>query len=190
MPANPFPMTLPGGVALLGEPCAGALQEQRAALAHLLSAFGWPEIRRSAEGKPLLEKGHCSLSHGGGWVTAARGEAPVGIDVEAPGPRLEKVRRRFVGPEDHSVVHHFGDGLATLCRLWTAKEAVYKVFGSGVDFLSGIEWLDVHDHGATVRARAQDQRLELIWMHLTEPEAWVAVAFMEDPIPPARIQPA
>ena len=185
MPESPFPMTLPGGAMLMGEPCAGGLGAQRAALAGMTGREGWPEITRNAHGKPLFsagatEHGHCSLSHGGGWVIAARAPVAIGVDVEAPAERLEKVRRRFVGPLDQAVIGHFGDSLDTLCRLWTAKEAAFKVFGTGVDFLTGLQWTQVGDHGATVQATVQGALLDIRWCRLATPDAWMAVALVRE----------
>lgn len=112
---------------------------------------------------------------------------PIGIDVEAPGERLARVRRRFAGPADIPVLEQFGDNLDTLCRLWTAKEAAFKVFGTGLDFMTGLEWHDLHDghdgHDghAVVWAPVQAQHLHITWRQLLNPAAWLAVA-----IPPAR----
>lgn len=78
-------------------------------------------------GKPLLAgyDGHISISHGGGIAIVARNDhTPIGIDIEAPRPQLERVMRRFVGDKDFMR----GDRplLDWLLALWTAKEAVYK----------------------------------------------------------------
>ena len=100
----------------------------------------------------------------------------IGVDVEAPAERLEKVRRRFVGPLDQAVIGHFGDSRDTLCRLWTAKEAAFKVFGTGVDFLTGLQWTRVGDHDATAKATVQGALLDIRWQKLATPDAWVAVA--------------
>lgn len=161
---------------LIGEPCSGDLNTQRKALSALMDRSGWPATEKNGLGQPVLPTGFCSLSHGGGWVVGACSEAPIGIDVEAAGQRLEKVRRRFAGPADQPVLDHFGDSLDTLCRLWTAKEAVFKVFGTGVDFLTGLEWTEVTDSMARVKAVAQNVELELLWHHLQDPQAWMAVA--------------
>ena len=174
-------MTLPGGAVLIGEPCAGKLEAQRAALKALWHRQGWPHWQHLDSGKPVLTapRDHCSLSHGGGWVAAVRAPLPVGIDVEAPGERLERTRRRYAGPADTPVLAQFGDNLDTLCRLWTAKEAAFKVFGTGVDFLTGLEWLKIGDDKAEVRLTAQAQHLQICWFRLDQPEAWLAVATSE-----------
>ena len=79
---------------------------------------------------------------------------------------------------DGLVAHQFGDALDTLCRLWTAKEAVFKAFGTGVDFLTGIAWTQVSDDGARLIAVQHDVELILRWEALDGPEAttWMALA--------------
>ena len=177
-------MTLHGGAVLMGEPCAGDLGAQRAAMAGMTGREGWPEITRNTHGKPQFSAretvhGQCTLSHGGGGAIAARAPVAIGIDVEAPEVRLEKVRRRFVGPLDQAVINHFGDSLDTLCRLWSAKGAAFKVFGTGVDFLTGLQWPQVGDHGATAKATVQGALLDIRWCRLATPDAWMAVALAQ-----------
>ena len=173
-------MTLPEGAVLIAEPCVGKLEVQRTALKALWNRQGWPEWQHLANGKPVLAAPHehCSLSHGGGWVAATLSPVPIGIDVEAPGERLERARRRYAGPADQLVFEHFGDNLDTLCRLWTAKEAAFKVMGTGVDFLTGLEWLEVHPDHAEVKLTAQSHHLRISWNRLNHPKAWLATAVM------------
>lgn len=163
---------------LIARQASGTLTEQRAALAALMVDAGWPEPTREDSGRPRIGDGFCSLSHGGSWVVAVRGDRPVGVDVEGATERLRKVRARFVGPADQPVLEPFGDTLDTLCRLWTAKEAVFKAFGTGVDFLTGIEWTQVSDDGARLIAVQHDVELILRWEALDGPEAttWMALA--------------
>ena len=176
MPEKPLSMTLADHAALIGEPCEGPISDQRALTDALLQRSGWPKPSKLPNGKPIVEHGHCSVSHGGGWVFAAHSPVPIGIDVEAATPRLQKARRRFVGPADQPVLDFFGDNLDTLCRLWTAKEAAFKVFGSGLDFLTGLEWKAVNSHSARATATVQGMDLDISWQQLSSPTAWLAVA--------------
>ena len=173
-------MPLGGQAALIGEPCNGPLAEQRATLDALLRRSEWPIPSKLPNGKPILDHGHCSLSHGGGWVIAAQSQVPIGIDVEATAPRLQKARRRFVGPADQPVLDVFGDNPDTLCKLWTAKEAAFKVFGSGLDFLTGLKWQSVDGHSARAMATRQRIKLDISWQQLTGPTAWLAIALRSD----------
>lgn len=151
---------------VIGCPALGDVNKQRTALTQLLQQKGWPVPEREGTGRPRMGDRFCSLTHGGGWALATRSDHPIGIDVEAANARLERTRRRFVGPMDQPVVDWFGDNLDALCRLWTAKEAAYKTFGSGVDFLTGLQWVDVHEHGAQLLALKQNTALTLHWRTL------------------------
>ncbi len=175
-------MTLATQAALIGEPCNGPLSEQRATLDALLRRSEWPKPSRLPNGKPIFDDAHCSFSHGGGWVFAAQSALPIGIDVEAAAPRLQNARRRYVGPADRPVLEAFGDNLDTLCKLWTAKEAAFKVFGSGLDFLTGLEWRSVSPDSARALATTQGVMLDISWQQLTDPKAWIAVAIQHPPV--------
>ena len=166
------------GCPLLAKQCTGTLAQQRAGMTQLLAEAGWPTPTKKETGQPRMGNQFCSLSHGGGWVAAVRGDRPVGIDVEAATDRLLRTRGRFVGSADQLVLNRFEDNIDTLCRIWTAKEAVFKAFGTGVDFLRGIEWTEVSTDGACVLATAQDVSLELRWVPLFGEAAttWLAIA--------------
>ena len=176
MPESRLLMALAHNAALIGEPCGGPISTQRAALKAMMDRAKWPEPTRLANGKPVVNEGHCSLSHGGGWVIAAQSPLPIGVDVEAVEERLERARRRFVGPQDQPVIDVMGDNLGTLCRIWTAKEAAFKVFGTGVDFLTGLRWENVGTEAATATAVDQGVTLDITWYTLADPKAVLAVA--------------
>jgi len=169
------------GCDIVARAASGLLAAQRSALAALIDEAGWAAPTKEETGRPRLGEDHCSLSHGGGWVVAARCARPVGVDVEQASERLHRVRRRFVGPADQPVLDAFGDDLDTLCRLWTAKEAVYKVFGTSVDFLTGIEWQHVNAEGARLTALQHGTPVDLHWKRLGKPGggAWLAVAAVQ-----------
>ena len=166
------------GCSLVAKECKGTLAQQRHGLAQLLAESSWPAPTKEKTGRPRMGHQFCSLSHGGGWVAAVRGNRAVGIDVEGATTRLNRVRKKFVGSADQPVFTRFEDNLDTLCRLWTAKEAVFKAFGTGVDFLTGIEWNEVSEESALVTATAQCVTLDLKWVPLKGEEwtTWLAIA--------------
>ena len=175
---RPFIPTILNDYKLIAKESTGTLAQQRLGLTQLLVDAGWPAPTKEDSGRPRMGNAFCSLSHGGGWVAAVRGNRPVGVDVEGATERLKRARRKFVGSADQPILNHFGDNLNTLCRLWTAKEAVFKAFGTGVDFLTGIEWNEVSTDGARLTATTQGVCLELKWMQLQGKTgtAWLAVA--------------
>ena len=184
MPGISFSMPLPDSPhPVVGCPVEGDIRAQRAAMAQLLAQAGWPTPRKEDSGRPRMANAHCSLSHGGGWAVAARHTRPIGVDVEAASDRLLKVAARFCAPADQPVLDHFGEGMETLCRLWTAKEAVFKAFGTSVDFLTGIRWTEVGDDTARLTAVQHTCDLELRWIRMPQSTApapvWLAVAVAE-----------
>ncbi len=90
------------------------------------------EIRTNPEGKPFFHDCELSfnLSHSGGTVVAAFSTGPVGIDIETPGRQRDylAIARRFFHPDEVGSLASEDDFL----RLWTAKEAMLKLAGSGL----------------------------------------------------------
>ena len=184
MPGIPFSMPLSDALhPLVGCPVDGPIDAQRAALAQLCAEAGWPEVHKEDSGRPRVGQAFCSLSHGGGWALAARHPRPIGIDVEAESERLFRVRSRFCGPLDAPVTDCFGDGAEALCRLWTAKEAAFKAFGTAVDFLTGLEWTEVTETGARIHALQHGRQLDLQWTCMPgDRPVWLAVAIADPDI--------
>lgn len=82
-------------------------------------------------GKPFLGSGSrmISLSHTAEYAAAAVSETlPVGIDIERIQDRLERVKERFL-QESETGMLPAGNLHERLALLWTAKEAVYKLYG-------------------------------------------------------------
>ena len=80
-------------------------------------------------GKPHLR--HCdwsvSIAHGYPYAVAALNQhGPVGIDIEKPRTQLQKIASRFLNEQEIQLA---GDDLDKLCHYWTAKEALYKIYG-------------------------------------------------------------
>ncbi len=98
--------------------------------------------------KPYLpnEAYHFSISHCGDYAAAIVSSTDqVGIDIEIPVPTVEKIRQKFLHPEELALLEQLytaDDKPAdrspwhrSLTTLWSAKEAVFKWYGKGkVDF--------------------------------------------------------
>jgi phosphopantetheinyl transferase len=86
----------------------------------------------SASGKPFFENAdlHFNVSHSGGVVVAAFSGSPVGIDIEVPGRcrDFSEIARRFFHPDEAERC----SGEDEFLRLWTAKEAMLKLAGTGL----------------------------------------------------------
>lgn len=107
----------------------------RVLLYHLLEKE--KRIEYFSSGRPYLSD-EClfiSISHTQGYVALALSEImPIGIDIERYGTKINKVKDRIVGIEEHA------DSLYELLLHWSAKESVFKVLDtSGVDFIKHLK---------------------------------------------------
>ncbi len=103
--------------------------------------------------KPYLANDayHFSISHCGDYAAAIVSSAErVGIDIEIPTYKVERIRHKFLHPQELQILEQYypKDNLPatdspyyrTLTTLWSAKEAVFKWYGKGeVDFSEHIQ---------------------------------------------------
>lgn len=86
-------------------------------------------IRKDEYGKPFLIDSayHISISHSYPMVVCAiHLERPCGIDIESSRPQLLKIKHKFLNEAELAFC---GDDLSRLCLHWSAKEALYKIYG-------------------------------------------------------------
>jgi phosphopantetheinyl transferase len=109
-------------------------------LPFLVPGFPNEEIEIADTRKPFLpnEQYHFSISHCNKYAAAIVSSSQrVGIDVELITPRLQKIKTKFLHPEELRFVNSQRESqqLSLLSILWSAKEAMYKWYGAGeVDF--------------------------------------------------------
>jgi len=133
-------------------------------------------VSTSAAGKPYFENAdlHFNVSHSGGVVVAAFSGSPVGIDIEVPGRCRDvvEIARRFFHPDEAERCSCEDEFL----RLWTAKEAMLKLAGTGLsggiaDARPGVDgrgevggrgvWIQRFRVGSCVGAVASFERFEV-----------------------------
>ena len=122
-------------------------------LQYLFPDFPYELIQIADTRKPFLpgEQFHFSISHCGDYaaVIVSRNQR-VGIDIEIPVPKIETVLYKFLSAKELekfqlvNQVKASGPQLPTL--LWSAKESVFKWYGSGgVDFRRQIQLQKQHE---------------------------------------------
>lgn len=96
------------------------------------------------EGKPYLNNGsyHISLSHSGKWMAVMiHPTKQVGIDIECPTDKIQKVYKRFLS-ETEQLELSGGKDIKQLQIAWSAKEALYKIIGKeAIDFANQLQLL-------------------------------------------------
>lgn len=93
--------------------------------------FGDAEIQYGEFGKPYLTDNkdvHFSLSHSAQQVVCAVADSAVGVDIQPLSPIRPAVLKRCVTAEEQKWI---GDSTERFTRLWTMKEAVVKMTGTG-----------------------------------------------------------
>jgi phosphopantetheinyl transferase len=117
-------------------------------LTELFTDFPLEEILIADTRKPYLadEKFHFSISHFGHYAAAIVSSSHrVGVDVEKPGPAIEKIRHKFLSPFELDKalegMEEPGQQLRRLTLLWSAKESIFKWYSLGnVNFKEHIRW--------------------------------------------------
>jgi len=103
-------------------------------------------ILYKSTGKPYLSQGFLSMTHSHKRVVIAYSPVKeVGVDIELISPKIEKVKHKFLHPNDNY------KNLKDLTILWTIKEAVYKLFdGDDLFFMDNVEVKDLASQIAEV----------------------------------------
>lgn len=111
-------------------------------LTHLFPGFPLELVKIADTRKPFLEDEsyHFSISHCSDFAAAiVSRNRRVGIDIEVPGSKVEKIRHKFLHPGELQVISEIQsndlDQQRALTTYWSCKEAVFKWWSyGGVDF--------------------------------------------------------
>jgi len=103
----------------------------RLLIQHLVEKLGesFTGIYKDAFGKPHLIDLPYSISIAHCFPFAAgiiHKDQSTGIDIEQPRDKLLHIRHKFLSEKEAEVA---GTDLETLCKYWTAKEVLYKIYG-------------------------------------------------------------
>lgn len=120
--------------------------------------FGGKRLTYLANGKPMVENGNISISHSGSRVVMMKSEIPCGIDIELIHPRIRKVTKKFLN--DDELLVHAETSVENLIRLWTAKEAMFKVHGTDTVFMRSNIFVELNSP-EKAKARLIDGNLEI-----------------------------
>ncbi len=108
--------------------------------------FPGERIVKDENGKPFLNNGcHLSISHDGDLLAVAMASRPIGLDIQTPDLRVLRIQRRFMNAEEIEWVDASARQLEYATLVWACKEAVFKYFGTGVDFAADCTVLPIHD---------------------------------------------
>ncbi len=139
---------------------------------YLFPEFPLSLIRIADTRKPFLEDEayHFSISHCGDYAAVIIStENRVGIDIEEPSYKVQRIRHKFLSSEDAAIFQNKeANELTFLTLAWSCKEAVFKWYGKGeVDFrkhihLKRFEKLEGNDFSVEIKfTKEQECQLEV-----------------------------
>jgi len=95
----------------------------------------WDDIVKDNLGKPFLKNPshHIGISHSNGFGCFAWSKDPFGIDIQTPHSSIFKVQHKYCNDFELDFLSNKEEDSRYL-TIWSAKEAIYKFYGQGVDF--------------------------------------------------------
>lgn len=114
----------------------------------LKSFFPDKKIAYLHNGKPVFDDGsHLSISHCDNLVGIITSDSSIGMDIQNPDKKLLKIQKKFCNEQELSFIPAGEAGLLHTTIIWSAKEAIFKVFGENVPFADDmtIRPFDVED---------------------------------------------
>ena len=113
--------------------CAEMLAKK--AIADIFSVSPYDvELSADVNGKPFCRnfKIELSLAHSGDYAVCTVSDAPVGIDVQKIVPYNPKTAGKVCSDAELEAIELSSDKAAEFIKLWTKKEAVLKMRGTGI----------------------------------------------------------
>ena len=105
--------------------------------------IGEMEFLYNEHGKPYIEGGpFFSISHCKEGIAVAIDDQPVGIDIEAIRNVDQDLILRTMNEEEQRQIHSNRD----FTRLWTQKEAILKMEGTGITSFEQLQELSIPDY--------------------------------------------
>lgn len=107
---------------------------------HQTQDAGFPLFLYNEYGQPRLEQGPCfSISHCKNAIAVAISETPIGIDIEHIRTAKPELVARTMNEKEQAEIWAAASPDIAFTRLWTQKEAVLKLQGTGILSIDGIK---------------------------------------------------
>ena len=126
-------------------------------------------------GAPVVDtpNTHISVAHGGESVAVAIANEPVGVDIESLDRNYERIKSRFMSPAEEAL----SSMEAWPAVVWTAKEAIYKLYGKReVDLTEDIRITAFDAERMTLEAEVRETKGINVEAQIIENRVAVAVA--------------
>ena len=126
-------------------------------------------------GAPVVDtpNTHISVAHCAQSVAVAIANEPIGVDIEALDRNYERVKSRFMSPAEEAL----SEMEEWPAVVWTAKEAIYKLYGQReVDLTEDIRIMAFDAERMTLEAEVRETKGINVEAQIIENRVAVAVA--------------
>lgn len=116
-------------------------------------------------GKPYLPDFpdvHFNISHSGDYVVCAVSDKTIGADIQRIGEYNSDIAKRVCNEKELVQIENSLDKASEFAKLWTQKEAVLKMYGTGIASGDIKNCLDNHN--------VQSERIEDYWLSIFSEE--------------------
>lgn len=127
------------------ESIAGEWLAKKAAAEELNLPLDQILLERTEKGKPFIKNAnfHISISHSGNFAAVVTHSSPVGLDIEELRRVDLRVVQRVCSESDKKLLDKKDFDLSFL-KIWTAKEAYFKMLGTGIINPQSVSYNDIN----------------------------------------------
>ena len=119
---------------------------------------------------------YISVAHGGSMVAVAVSDCRVGIDIESAERDFERAKQRYMSDEELAL----SDDALWPAMAWTAKEAMYKLYGKrGLDLRDDLHIRSLDSATRQIVGELDGEARALVNISISEVNMVVAVATFE-----------
>ena len=132
-------------------------------------------IEYNEVGAPVVDipNTYISVAHGGERVAVTIADEPVGVDIESLDRNYERVKSRFMSPAEEAL----SEMEEWPAMVWTAKEAIYKLYGRReVDLTEDIRITAFDAQHMLLTAEVRDTKGIVVEANIMENSVAVATA--------------
>ena len=132
-------------------------------------------IEYNEVGAPIVDtpNTYISVAHGGERVAVAIADEPVGVDIEALDRNYDRIKERYMTPQEVALSDN--DNWPAIA--WTAKEAIYKLYGKReVDLTKDIRITSFDASEMLLTAEVRDTKGIVVEVKIIENSVAVATA--------------
>ena len=132
-------------------------------------------IEYNEVGAPIVDtpNTYLSVAHGGERVAVAIADEPVGVDIEALDRNFDHIKERYMTPQEVAL----SDNDNWPAIVWTAKEAIYKLYGKReVDLTKDIRITSFDASEMLLTAEVRDTKGIVVEVKIIENSVAVATA--------------